>query len=206
MTLLLPLALLFACGETDTPDAASPDGSSRGGAPVTASGGHDDHDDHGDMHAGATKPPLVQDAQVSRSGGWQHYGATFTVADGDSISCEQLLADPASHVDQTVRVSGRVADVCQKKGCWMVLTPDNGDAGTQLIRVTMKDHAFGIDMQGTGRQVELEGTLVAKPVDPDTVAHYESEAAKPETIPEKQAQDGVSYELVAHVVRLRNPA
>jgi len=73
----------------------------------------------------ATGPtqPLVQPSDSARSGGWEHFGTDFSLAEADAVACEKVLADPAAYVGHTVRVKGRVADVCQQAGCWLVLTP-----------------------------------------------------------------------------------
>ncbi len=189
--------LLAACGDADATEAstrapatAAPRASAPGAAPPP-----DPVDGEG---AG-----LIQPAQVSRSGGWQHYGGGFGVPADQAISCEALLADLDAYVDKTVRVEGRVADVCQARGCWMVITPSQPTAADQMIRVTMKDHAFSVDKQGAGKQTELEGVLVRVPVDADTVAHYESEAGTTGAVPEQQGT-AAGYELVASTVRIRN--
>ena len=143
--------------------------------------------------------PAATNAQAGATG-WQDYGAAFTVTEDKTVTCGDLLSDPDAHVDQTVRVSGRVADVCQKMACWMVITPENTDDPTRTIRVLMKDHAFTVDMEGAGGVAQIEGVLTAVEPDPETVAHFESEAAEGAVIPEKH---GMKYELVASSVRMK---
>ena len=134
------------------------------------------------------------------SGDWSTFGEAFTVAEDQTVSCDSLLQDPAKHVDATIRVSGRVADVCQAKGCWMVLTPETTSDTEQMIRVTMKDHAFSVDKQGAGSTAHLEGILKAVEVDAETVEHYASEGGTEGAVPEKH---GMKYELVASAVQMR---
>jgi hypothetical protein len=114
------------------------------------------------------------------------------------IPASRLLADPASFVDQQVRVEGRVADVCQKMGCWMVVAD-----GDESMRVTMKDHDFAVDKQGAGSDCQIDGTVIAKKLDPEEVAHFESESAEGAVIPEKSVEGDVVYEIVAVGVRMR---
>ncbi len=54
-----------------------------------------------------------------------------------------------------VFVSGRIGQVCQKKGCWMMLTDEGVGA-----RVRFGDHAFAIPKDSTGKALVL-GTLRA---------------------------------------------
>lgn len=131
--------------------------------------------------------------------GWAHYGAPFTAA--VTVSAAELLADPAKYAGQTVQVTGRVADVCTKAGCWMVVAE-----GDRSMRVLMKDHAFSVDKQGAGSDAKVEGVVEAKELDPATVKHFEEESAKPEAMPERGVQSGVIYQLVASGVAMKRPA
>ena len=105
--------------------------------------------------------------------------------------------EPSAHLRVTVgtageakvRVEGTVADVCSKMGCWLVL-----QQGDDSIRVTLKDHGFGVDRDSAGKTASLEGTLRQKDVDPEQAAHFESESRKPEAMPEKA---GLEYEIDA---------
>jgi hypothetical protein len=103
-----------------------------------------------------------------------------------------VLGDPASFTDATVLVEGKVTDVCQKAGCWMVITDDE-----HTMRVLMKDHNFSVDKGGSGAHCRVEGQIVAKEVDPAEVAHFASESADAENMPEHEAQNNVTYQLVA---------
>ena len=63
----------------------------------------------------------------------------------------------AQYADQTVIVEGAVTKVCQMKGCWMELVPEDADRG---IRVTFKDYAFFVPTDSTGYNARLEGAFV----------------------------------------------
>jgi len=69
----------------------------------------------------------------------------------------------------------------------------------------MKDHAFGVPMDASGATAQLKGELIQKAVDPKTVAHYASESAKPDAMPEKALPEDATHtwELVASAARLR---
>ena len=172
MTRIAPLLFALACATGPAPEPAAPE------APAAAE-------------------PAAAEPAAKPAGDWQAYGADMS-ADKDVIAAADLLANPASYVDQDIRVEGRVADVCQKMGCWMVVSE-----GDQSIRVTMKDHAFSVDKQGAGTTCQIDGTLVAKAKDPETIAHFEGEATEGAVIPEKQVEGDVVYELVASGVRMK---
>ncbi len=126
----------------------------------------------------------------------QHFGVAFTVE--DVTPAATLLAAPADYVDQTIRVEGRVTDVCQKAGCWLVITDE-----TNHMRIRTKDHGFAVDKAGAGTTAQIEGLVVALAVDPDTVAHFESESSEGAAIPEHTAKDNTTYEMVASAVELK---
>lgn len=127
--------------------------------------------------------------------GWATYGEAVTM---DTVMpASTLLAAPQDFVGQELLVEGRVADVCQAKGCWMVIAD-----GDQTMRITMGDHSFSVDKGGAGGDCQVQGTVVAKTVDAETVAHYASESNNTAAMPEK-AEGGATYEIVATGVRMR---
>ncbi|MCA9298259.1 MAG: DUF4920 domain-containing protein [Alphaproteobacteria bacterium] len=180
----LALFALVACG--GTPEAApEADG---------ATDAHEKHEaeaEHHEDHDGMKSDAVVTD-------GWAHYGDAFTLS--DSSDCKDLIANPDAKVDQTVRVTGRIDNVCQKAGCWMVIADDEG----KYLRVTMKEHAFGVPTDtktGDGTVADIEGTLIKKELDAKTLEHLKSEAkGSPE---ELEAQFAPKYEIVATGVSLK---
>ena len=195
MRSLLPVLALFvglaACNEDEAPAAPAADEAAAAEAA-------------GDEAAAAPATEGEAAAEAKADDGpprgikteWTDFGQPWTVE--AAVPVAQVLADPAAYVDKTVRVSGDVTDVCQKAGCWMVIAE-----GDQSIRVTMKDHGFGVYADGAGGDCEVEGTLVGKPLDPNQVAHFESESANPDAMPEKQVTGDLVYEIVASSVRMK---
>jgi hypothetical protein len=74
---------------------------------------------------------------------------------------------------RTIAVEGKVADVCQMKGCWMVLTD-----GTRAVRTTFKDYGFFVPKDLSGRTVVAEGVLARETVDEETRRHYAGESGQ----------------------------
>ncbi|HJN73039.1 MAG TPA: DUF4920 domain-containing protein [Myxococcota bacterium] len=134
-----------------------------------------------------TAPEVVEAAQSDT-----HFGADFTV--DEVVKAELFLADPSGFEGQTVRLEGRVADVCQKKGCWIVVAHED-----KTVRVLMKDHSFSVAKDGTGRTAQVEGIVEATEPEESFVKHLEEESEHPEAMPEKQA--GTIYQIQATAVR-----
>jgi hypothetical protein len=127
--------------------------------------------------------------------GWTSYGQTVT---GSAVSLGQMLADAPRLEGQNVVASGRVSEVCQKAGCWMVLSDE-----ARHVRIRMKDHGFSVDKAGAGREAVVMGTLISKPVDPAEVAHYASETRDGGVVPEHAIVDGKTWEIEAVGVRMK---
>ena len=73
------------------------------------------------------------------------------------------------HAGKPMRYSGRIAEVCQAEGCWLVLE-DNG----QTARVMFKDHAFLVPKDSSGR-AQVGGVLSRKELTPEQVAHLQED-------------------------------
>jgi hypothetical protein len=171
------LSLLVACANPPEPPPPSPDGKPGAAAPA---------DPVGEAAPATEAPP-------SAAGASTHYGAPFSQT--ASLTASALIANPAAHVGQPVRVEGRVAEVCQKAGCWMVLSGDEG----ATLRVRMKDHAFGVDKDCAGGWATVEGTVVEREVSVEEAEHVASEAAHAEAAP----KPGKIFELEATGVEIK---
>ena len=83
------------------------------------------------------------------------------------MSLSELLAAEERHAGEVVRVTTRVSQVCQKKGCFFIAT--DGDA---TARVTMADYGFFVPTDVSGKEVTLVGTFDRKPLTAEQTAHY----------------------------------
>jgi hypothetical protein len=124
----------------------------------------------------------------------QDFGAPFAIT--QAIPAKEVFADPEGFVGKTVRVEGSVRDVCQKMGCWMVISE-----GDKSMRITTKDHKFFVAKDGAGSTCHIEGEVVARDLDPERTAHFESESSKDAPIPEKEVKGDKTYEIVATSIR-----
>ena len=107
-----------------------------------------------------------------------------------STPISQAIAGFDAHAGKPARFSGRIAQVCQAEGCWMVLE-DNG----QTARVMFKEHAFTIPKDSAG-QADVHGVLSRKDLTPAQVKHLEEDA---KGLPVAS----VEYRIVADGVVLR---
>lgn len=92
------------------------------------------------------------------------------------LNVEQATSE--ANVGQTVAVKAPAAEVCQHKGCWMVLTE-----GLRSIRVTFADYAFFVPKDIAGKTVVVEGVLSRKLLSADEAKHYAEESGAAATAP-----------------------
>lgn len=91
------------------------------------------------------------------------YGESLPEATAVPISV--AAADTDAYLGKANRFSGRITEVCQKEGCWMMLEDDG-----QVARVMMHDHAFTIPKDATGR-AEVQGVLSVKELSKEAAEH-----------------------------------
>ncbi len=101
------------------------------------------------------------------------YGAPLPEIAPAPVSIDALMANPGDHLGKPAAYSGRITQVCQKKGCWLVLTGDNGG----FARVAMRDHAYGVPKDASGPAI-VYGTVSEKVHSADEIAHLIKDGAK----------------------------
>ncbi len=151
----------------------------------------------GDLPAEVEPTPAADAVAGTASGGVvvnepdvkpSHFGEAFTL-ETPAIKAVDLLADPANYAsEEPILVEGTVLDVCQKAGCWMIMSD-----GENQIRVTVKEHGFSVDKDGTGAWARVQGKLVSIDVPQDTVDHFEGESNRPELV----EKAGHNWQLIA---------
>lgn len=83
------------------------------------------------------------------------YGKAFT---STQVLSTTRAASVTSEKDvvENVQFEGKVTEVCQKEGCWLVLSSQNGGDN---IMVKMKDHSFKVPTDLYGKHVIINGNL-----------------------------------------------
>jgi len=107
-------------------------------------------------------------AIVAHVGDAKQYGQP--IPDGKAVPISVAVAAHGSYAGKPQRYSGRIAEVCQKEGCWMVLE-DEG----QSARVMMRDHKFAVPKDASGT-AEVYGVLSRKELSPEAVKHMQEES------------------------------
>lgn len=96
-----------------------------------------------------------------------------TTATG-AIPASSLAAKMKGLDSLAVKVTGTVASVCQRKGCWLQV--DIGEGKT--MRVRFKDYAFFVPKDISGKTVVLDGHAYNSVTSVDELRHYAQDAGK----------------------------
>ncbi len=84
-----------------------------------------------------------------------------------------LLAKPESYVGNTVQVKGKITEVCQMMGCWMMLRDD----ADHLVRIKVNDGEIEFPKDSPGRAAIAEGKFTRLELSKDqAIAQAEHEA------------------------------
>jgi hypothetical protein len=125
---------------------------------------------------------------------------------GKKITAESAM--PASAVNRmlsskdtvAVKITGKIASVCQKKGCWMMMETSDG----QTMRVRFKDYEFFVPKDCAGKTAVIEGIAFNDVTSVAELRHYAEDANKskeeiekitqPEKKPAFEAEGVIIYE------------
>ena len=130
--------------------------------------------------------------QAAETPRYKSYGDSVQSAT-EPVALALAVKTPAP--DKIVRVTAKVTEVCQKKGCWMMLT--DGDVS---VRVTFKDYGFFMPKDLAGTTIIAEG-VIAEEVVPEKVArHYAEDAGKSKAEIAKIKGDQKQVTMVAQSV------
>ena len=107
-----------------------------------------------------------------------------------------------AHTD-TVRatIAATVGEVCQKKGCWMVVNDGSDD---HEIMVRFKDYGFFVPKDLAGTQVLIEGKAFKSVIPVDELRHYAEDAGKSQEEIMAITEPENSYNFEATGVRILN--
>jgi hypothetical protein len=123
------------------------------------------------------------------------FGAPMDV-DGQPLSLKEAIGRSAGEGATEVLIAARVAQVCQKKGCFFI-----AEDGNTVARVTFKDYGFFIPTDSSGKTVLLTGVVRPSEVSAVEAEHYASDLGN--TSPKAIA--GIEHQIVASAVAVPRP-
>ncbi len=103
------------------------------------------------------------------------YGDENTTAEG-AVSPEEMLAMLEETDSIQVKVKGTVADVCQRKGCWM----DMAITEDESMTIKFKDYEFFVPMNCQGKTAIVDGYAKKETQTVEWLQHKASDAGATE--------------------------
>jgi hypothetical protein len=126
----------------------------------------------------------------------KHFGAPFT--DAKVVALDKAISDVEKYASKPIKLEGEIKDVCQAKGCWLVITD-----GERAMRVSFKDYGFFVPKDATGKKVILEGMIEKKTIS-EMHAQHIAEESKEKTDPSTIKGPQQIITMVATSVEIRD--
>lgn len=102
----------------------------------------------------------------------QYFGAKITP--DAAIASEMLSAQMQGKDSLKIKLTGAIAEVCQKKGCWMNMNIGNN----QSMKVRFKDYGFFMPKDAAGKTVFIEGVAFKSTTSVADLQHYAEDGGK----------------------------
>ncbi len=121
------------------------------------------------------------------------------IDENGAISMAELIEKTADGKEAQVKVIGKVEEVCQTKGCWMLI--QKGDGTT--MRVKFKDYGFFVPKDCSGKTAVMEGKAFFRTVSVDELKHYAEDAGKSKEEIEsiKEPQKALAFEAEGVILK-----
>ncbi len=98
----------------------------------------------------------------------KHFGAKIDAK--NAISYDEMLVKLQGKESIKAKVKGKVAAVCQMKGCWMNIVSDT--PGKEQMVVKFKDYGFFMPKDIAGKEVIMDGEAFYETTPVDELKHY----------------------------------
>ena len=126
----------------------------------------------------------------------QTFGAGMPL-EGEVVSLKRAIASLDSGGDNFIKIEGQVTEVCQAKGCWMILVE-----GDTYARITFEDYGFFVPIETSMQRSLIYGVLSEHILSGEQAAHFAKDAGSQSTL---ELQGKVKeYSIVARSVQLEN--
>lgn len=136
--------------------------------------------------------------EEKKESGLLYFGDSITT--NGATEATQLISLLEAKDSIPVKLSGKITNVCQKKGCWMKMDLGNN----QSLRVTFKDYAFFVPKDAGGKEVIVEGYAYNDTISVEELKHYAEDAGSTKEEIEKITEPEVEFSFEANGVILKN--
>ena len=125
------------------------------------------------------------------------FGDSITIE--DAVEANQLISKLAGKDSLSIKLTGIIEEVCQKKGCWMNMNIGNN----QSMKVRFKDYAFFVPKDAAGKTVYLEGYAYNDTISVADQKHYAEDAgdSKEEIAKITKPEISISFEANGVIIK-----
>jgi hypothetical protein len=127
---------------------------------------------------------------------WKSYGDVITLKKTTSLA--EVLKNQKQFEKKEVLVEGTISEVCENKGCWMVV-----DAGDKHVRVEFKDYGFFVPWGSEKKKIKMQGMIETKIVSAKAAEHMAGEMKNPPVDKDKLNTDQTITVFTASAIAIK---
>ncbi len=128
----------------------------------------------------------------------KYFGDTITL-DG-AVPADQLMSKINGKDSLKIKLTGKVEEVCQKKGCWMTMNI----GGDKTMQIRFKDYGFFVPKNAPGKVATIEGVVFTDTTSVAQLKHYAEDGGKSKEEIAKITKPEVSLSFEAHGVIIKD--
>ena len=116
---------------------------------------------------------------------------------GQPLTLKEAISQIGDAGDQFLKIEGQITEVCQAKGCWMILVE-----GDTYARVTFEDYSFFVPTETSMQRSVIYGQLSERTLSGQEAAHFAQDAGSQSKI--ELEGEIKEYSILARGVQLQN--
>jgi hypothetical protein len=127
----------------------------------------------------------------------QNFGEKIT--EKGAIASTKLVKEMKGKESLNVKLSGKIEQVCKKKGCWMTMDMGNN----QKVMIKFKDYGFFVPLDCNGKTAVIEGVAKKEVIDVAALRHYAEDAgkSKEEIAKITEPEEKYTFEAVGVIIK-----
>ena len=126
----------------------------------------------------------------------QTFGGEVPV-EGKTLTLKEAISGLEKGAEGLVKIEGQVTEVCQAKGCWMILVD-----GETYARVTFENYGFFVPIETSMQRSVIYGQLSERVLSGEQAHHFAQDAGSQSTL--ELHGEIKEYSIVAKGVQLEN--
>lgn len=143
---------------------------------------------------------LVSIAAIAQSDDAFRVDQTFggeVPMEGGAVTLTEAISSLERGESEFVKIKGKITEVCQAKGCWMILVD-----GDTYARVTFENYGFFVPTETSMQRSVVYGQLSERVLSGEQAEHYAQDAGSQSTL--ELHGEVKEYSIVARAVQLEN--